>query len=95
MKTQVRSAWQGAILVCGKCSKKAGVRPRLAKALRKAVGGGKGRRAHLGVVETSCLGVCPKRAVVVIDTARPGDWRIVPPDVPATDVLTWLRRDQA
>jgi predicted metal-binding protein len=95
LKTEVRSDWGSAILVCGKCSKKAGDWPRLAKALRAALGGGKGRRATLGVVETKCLGVCPKRGVVVIDTARPKQWQVVAPGTPMTEVLARLRRDQA
>lgn len=86
MKSHVRSDWQGAILVCGKCSKKSGDHPKLAKALRRAIGG-KGRRARLGVVETRCLGVCPKRGVVVIDTRRPERWDIVPAGTEVEEVL--------
>ncbi|WP_414903002.1 (2Fe-2S) ferredoxin domain-containing protein [Sphingomonas flavalba] len=84
MKASVRSDWQGALLVCRKCSKRldGGFGPRgearLAKLLRKAIGG-KGRKAPLGVVETCCLGVCPKGAVTVVDTRRPGEWLLVRP----------------
>ena len=92
LKTQVRSDWTGAILVCGKCSKKIGDRPRLAKSLRKALGEGKGRRATLGVVETKCLGVCPKRGIVVVDTARPGQWEVMAPGTAMADVLARLGR---
>ena len=80
---RVRSDWQGAILVCGKCSKKIGGgfgkkgRISLAKALRKAMRWGKGRRAAAGIVETRCLGVCPKNAVVVIDTRASEEWLVV------------------
>lgn len=101
MKGHVRSDWTGAILVCGKCSKKIGGgfgpagRTPLAKLLREALGVRKGRRAPLGVVETKCLDICPKRAVVVIDTAGPGRWEIVVPGAPARDVLARLGRDQA
>lgn len=94
MKDHVRSDWSGAILVCGKCSKKAGGRP-LAKALRRELGVGKGRRAAIGVVETKCLGICPKRGIVVIDTATPGRWRIVPADASAAEVAVRLGRVQA
>ena len=93
MKHQVRSDWTGAILVCGKCSRKTGFR--LSKALRQALDVKKGRRASLGVVETKCLGVCPKRGVVVVDTARPGRWEIVEPGTCANAVLGRLGRDQA
>lgn len=77
----LRSEWRDAVLVCGKCSKKLGGgfgrkdKQSLAKALRKALKLGKGRKSPVGVVETRCLGVCPKGAVTV---ARAGEWLIVP-----------------
>ncbi|TXC70802.1 (2Fe-2S) ferredoxin domain-containing protein [Sphingomonas ginsenosidivorax] len=80
----VRAGWAGAVLVCGKCSKKLdggfgkGGRVSLAKALRKDLGLKKGRKAALGVVETKCLGVCPKNAVMVVDSAQPDRWLVVP-----------------
>ena len=95
MKQQVRSDWAGAILVCGKCSRKSKDRLTLAKALRVALDVKKGRCASVGVVETRCLGVCPKRGVVVIDTARPERWEIVAPNTPAGEVLARLGRAQA
>ena len=81
---QARARWSGAVLVCGKCSKKigGGFGPkggeRLAKALRREDGLGKGRKALVGVVEVKCLGLCPKNAVTVVDTRRPGEWLVVP-----------------
>ena len=87
----VRSNWQGAILVCGKCSKKVkgGFGPkgreRLAKILRRHIGAGGDRGDSIGVVETKCLDVCPKRAVVVVDSRRPDHWHVVEPGTdPAT-----------
>lgn len=80
----VRAGWTGAVLVCGKCSKKLdggfgkGGRVSLAKALRKDMGLKKGRKAVLGVVETKCLGVCPKNAVMVVDAAHADCWLVVP-----------------
>lgn len=84
MKTRVRSNWAQTILVCAKCSKKlgGGFGPKgktgLAKALRHETGAGKGRKSSVGIVEVKCLGVCPKRAVTVIDGARPREWVLVP-----------------
>ncbi len=83
VKDHVASRWAGAVLVCGKCTKKidGGFGPKgrqsLVKALRAEPGFGKARKAEVGVVETRCLGVCPKRAVVLVDTRRPARWRIV------------------
>jgi predicted metal-binding protein len=83
VKDRVRADWTAAVLVCRKCSRKLdggfgadGDRP-LAKLLRGAIGGGKGRKATVGVVEVGCLGICPKRGVVVVDSARPGEWLLV------------------
>ena len=79
----LRSDWQDAVLVCEKCSKRldggfgAKGRTSLAKLLRKTLGLRKGRKARVGIVETKCLGVCPKRAVAVA-VARAGDWLVVP-----------------
>jgi predicted metal-binding protein len=79
-----RSHWTGAVLVCGKCSKKLGGgfgpkrSERLARALRREAGFGKGRKADVGVLEVKCLGLCPKNAVAVVDTQRPGEWLVVP-----------------
>ncbi|KQS01399.1 hypothetical protein ASG11_17110 [Sphingomonas sp. Leaf357] len=79
----VRSDWSRALLVCGKCSKKldGGFGPKgresLAKALRRHLGLEKGRRAAMGVIEVKCLGICPKRAVTVIDADDPHAWRLV------------------
>lgn len=80
----IPTQWQGALLVCGKCSKKLGGgfgktgRTPLAKLLRKILGLKKGRKARLGIVETRCLGLCPRDAVVVVDARAPVEWLVVP-----------------
>lgn len=95
MKT-VRSNWSGAVLVCGKCSKKigGGFGPKgktpLAKALRKYLGLKKGRKGAAGVVEVKCLGVCPKNAVTVVDLAAPDAWLLVPAGAGLDDVAAEL-----
>jgi len=80
----LESRWSGVILVCSKCSKKLDGgfgrkgRTGLGKALRKRFGLKKGRKSPVGLVEVRCLGVCPKGAVMLVDTSRPGTWRLVP-----------------
>ena len=92
----VASRWLGAVLVCGKCSKKLdggfGKKGRtpLAKMLRKILGVSKGRKAALGVVETRCLGLCPGRAVAVIDGRAPGTWLVVPKDADVAELAARL-----
>lgn len=79
----VSADWHAAILVCGKCTRRigGGFGPKgktpLAKALRKLGNRRKGRKASFGVVETGCLKLCPKGAVVALNGAQPGTWHIV------------------
>ena len=79
----VRSDWSNMLLVCKKCSKRAGGgfgpkgRTPLAKALRKHLDVKKGRKSVLGIVEVKCLGVCPRGAVTVINGKAPGEWALV------------------
>ncbi|WP_097065075.1 hypothetical protein [Sphingomonas guangdongensis] len=88
MKDHVRADWTGAILVCGKCSKKLGGgfgpkgRTPLGKALRQLLGLKRSRKAGLGVVEVGCLKVCPKGAVTLVDTGAPTRWHLVPAGMP-------------
>ena len=97
MKTEVKANWTAAVLVCAKCQKKVGKRfgkvgdQSLAKALRRELGGGKGRKAVLGVVETGCLGVCPKGAVTILNAAAPGRWHLVPPGATGGEVAELLK----
>lgn len=105
MKTTIRANWSHAVLVCRKCSKKLekkgkGFGPddkRLAAALKRELGAGagagktKGRKARVGVIEVPCLDICPKGGVVVIDSRRPQDWRILTPDAPFDAVAESLR----
>ena len=92
MKLRIRAQWERAILVCAKCEKKLGGgfgadgRHPLSKCLAKRNGGGRGRKARLGVVATRCLKVCPKGAVTVVDAGRPRDWLIVPKGTPLEEV---------
>jgi hypothetical protein len=90
---RVRTDWNEVVLVCRKCSKKmkgGGFGPdgdqRLAKALRREFGGGKGRKAQVGVIEVGCFDVCPKDAVVVTSGFAPDEWLVVPRHTPARAV---------
>ena len=80
---RARADWTEVVLICRKCSKKLDGGfgdhgdQRLAKVLRKR-GGGKGRKASLGVIEVDCLDICPKNAVVAVKASSPGDWVVVP-----------------
>ena len=99
LKKIVQAKWERALLVCGKCSGKVdggfGSKGRtpLAKALRKELGLGKGRKARIGVVEVKCLDICPKRAVVAVDTADPRRWHVIPAGTPVTELAHTLLGD--
>ena len=101
VKDRIRSEWATAVLVCAKCSKKldGGFGPkgrtRLDKALRKELGGRKGRKAEAGIVEVKCLGVCPRGAVTVVNGASTGEWLLVPAgaDIPAVAAELGLIRE--
>ena len=93
---KVRSNWQGAVLVCGKCSKKVkgGFGPKgrtsLVKELRRYCGLAKGRKGRIGIVEVKCLDICPKKAVVVVNTQRSGIWQVVEPGSDIANVAETL-----
>ncbi|WP_375427727.1 (2Fe-2S) ferredoxin domain-containing protein [uncultured Sphingomonas sp.] len=99
MKTIIRSNWERAFLVCGKCSGKLGGgfgpkgRTPLAKALRTELGIGKGRKARIGATEVKCLGVCPKRAVMAIDSADVRTWHMIPAGADIAEVARTLLGD--
>ena len=98
MKTEITSNWSHAILVCKKCSKKQTKRrfgfgrrsKTLATALKEELGNAKGRKAPLGIVEVSCLDICPKQGVVLVDTRTPGQWRIITPDADLPELARQL-----
>ena len=85
LRGRVASDWDRVLLVCGKCSKRLGGgfgrkgKTSLAKALRKHLGLKKSRKGGpLGIVETRCLGVCPRNAVTMIDGTESREWLLVP-----------------
>jgi len=98
MKTEIRSNWSHAILVCKKCSKKVrkrGVRfgrdgDSFPKALKKQLGAKKGRKGKLGIVEVSCLDICPKNGIVLVDSRTPGQWRIIKPEADIDELARQL-----
>lgn len=92
VRRSVPSNWAAAVIVCAKCEKKLGGGfgkdgdQRLSKLLAKRAGGGKGRKAGLGVIASKCLKLCPKRAVTVIDGAHPDEWLVIEAGTPIEEV---------
>ena len=87
--------WEQVVLVCRKCSKKlhGGYGPdgkdSLARALKLGLRDA-GRRRTVRVVETKCLGLCPKGAVTVLPAGAPGSLLSVPRATPAAEILALL-----
>ena len=90
-----KAPWREVAMVCGKCSRKLrggfGKKGRhgLADALRDELKAA-GRRREVRVVEVGCLKLCPKRAVTVVSSARPGEVLAVPGGADPAQVLARL-----
>ncbi|MCJ2085898.1 hypothetical protein MKK88_07810 [Methylobacterium sp. E-005] len=70
------------VVVCAKCAKRQGLRPRAVRALLKKAGkqatrDAAGGRRKLCVVESGCLGPCPKRAIAVATGASLAAGRVI------------------
>ena len=87
--------WEQVILVCRKCSKKlqGGFGPdgkdTLPRALKQELRN-TGRRRSVRVIETKCLGLCPKGAVTVLPGDQPGAMLAVPGGTAAAALLARL-----
>ena len=91
----VPTDWLQVILVCRKCSKKlgGGYGPEGDQSLPRAMKTGlraAGRRRSVRVIESKCLGLCPKNAVTVLDAGRPGRMLAVPAGTDVADTLAML-----
>ena len=77
------TSWDAIILMCGKCARKldGGYGHKGRETLRSVLRG-EIRAAEAGtrprVIETRCLGVCPKDAVAALNAGRPGVLLTIP-----------------
>ena len=70
------------VVVCAKCAKRQGLRPAAVRALLKKAGkhaarDAAGGRSKLRIVESGCLGPCPKRAIAVATGASLAAGRVI------------------
>ena len=92
----VPTAAERLIAVCGKCGKKlgggfgSGSKKSLVKALRVGVADTKGKRRRVRIVETRCMDLCPKGAVVVVDSDSPNEFLVVAKATPVSVVAARL-----
>ncbi len=89
---QTETPYRQIVLVCRKCTKKLdggfghkGRQP-LQRALKEALREA-GRRREVRVIEVNCLGLCPKRAVALVNSARPQEMLAIPGGTDAGLVL--------
>ena len=88
----VATPWLDLIVVCGKCSKKLDGgfgddgEDSLARALKHELRAS-GRRRTVRVLESKCLGLCPKGAVTVLPGRNPGAMLTIAAGVAASTVL--------
>ena len=94
-KSKIRSRptpWQSIILLCGKCARKldGGYGPEkdatLRSALRMALKDA-GHRRDVRIIETRCMGICPKKAVTAVNASHPGTIFVVPVSTPPAEAL--------
>jgi predicted metal-binding protein len=96
---RVRSTpWQTVILVCGKCARKldGGYGPtgkeKLRTVLRSALNE-KGHRRDVRIVETRCMGICPKKAVTALNASRPARVLTIPTGTTANEAMAQLMNE--
>jgi predicted metal-binding protein len=98
MTNPVRSSptpWNTIILLCGKCARKmkGGYGPNGRETLRMALRSqikANGSRRGVRIIETRCIGICPKKAVTALNASRPGRILIIPKGTGADEALAQL-----
>jgi hypothetical protein len=45
------------------------------------------RRRDVRIIETRCMGICPKKAVTVVNASRPGTIIVIPVSTPPAEAL--------
>jgi predicted metal-binding protein len=88
--------WKTVILLCGKCTRKmdsGGYGPKgkdtLRTVLREAVRD-KGHRRDVRIIETRCMGICPKKAVTALNAGHPEKILTIPRGTAATEAMARL-----
>jgi hypothetical protein len=86
------TSWTSVVFVCGKCARKldggygAKGKHTLKSILRQALKESS-RRREVRVIETRCMGVCPKHATTMLAASHPGTIYTVPEGTSPEDTL--------
>jgi predicted metal-binding protein len=102
MSQPIRSArthWTTVVLVCGKCARKTkgGYGPKGKDSLRdvlRAAAKARGEKRAVRVIETRCMGLCPKDAVTALNAGRPERIFAVPVGADAAALLALAMDDE-
>ena len=90
--------WRDVIILCRKCGKKrrGGFGPKrkqtLKDVLRQALRD-VGQRRRVRVMETGCLGVCPKDGITALNASAPGTIHVIPVGSDGTAAVRTLLGD--
>jgi predicted metal-binding protein len=87
--------WKTILLLCGKCARKldGGFGPKgndTLKAIMRTELSARDLRRQVRIIETRCMGICPKKAVTALNASAPGTLLTVPRKTPAAEALTLL-----
>jgi predicted metal-binding protein len=87
--------WKTVILLCGKCARKmdGGFGHKGKDSLRQVLRGelaARGQRRDVRIIETRCIGICPKKSVTAINASSPGRILTVPKKTAADEALNLI-----
>ncbi len=87
--------WKTIVLVCGKCARKldGGYGPEGKDTLRSTLRAelkGRGHGREVRIIETRCMGICPKKAVTMVNASKPGTISVVPKGTPIAAVMAQI-----
>ena len=87
--------WKTIVLVCGKCARKldGGYGPEGKDTLRSTLRAelkGRGHGREVRIIETRCMGICPKEAVTMVNASNPGAISVVPKGTPIAAVMAQI-----
>ncbi len=90
--------WKTILLLCGKCARKmdGGYGPNGKHTLRSVLRmelSATGLRRQVRIIETRCMGICPRKAVTALNAAKPEAILTVPRKTPPEAVLPLLLSD--
>lgn len=90
-----RTPWTNILLLCGKCARKmdGGYGEEGEDTLRSALKStlkATGHKRDTHIIETKCMGLCPKNAVTAVNAGHPGRMLAIPKGTDVNEALARL-----